>query len=132
MISNKERTLNSSNNKPFDLEERTYEFAKDVISFINTCPKTTANLELVRQLIRSSGSVGANYIEAREALSKKDFLMRIKICRKEVKESIYWLRLVEIKDDGTEEKRRTLVTESTELLRIFASIVEKLKEKSTK
>jgi four helix bundle protein len=132
VTSNKERTLNSVNTKPFDLEERTYEFAKDVISFINTCPKTIANSELVRQLIRSSGSVGANYIEAREALSKKDFSMRIKICRKEVKESIYWLRLLEVNDDVIEEKRRALVTESTELLRIFASIVEKLKDKSTK
>ena len=62
------------NNKPYDLEERTYNYAKDVyFAFVNTCPKTMVNSEIIRQLIRSSGSVGANYIEAREALSKKDF-----------------------------------------------------------
>ena len=121
-----------SNNKSYDLEERTYKFTKDIIAFVNTCPKTMVNSELVRQLIRSSGSVGANYIEAREALSKKDFSMRVKICRKEVKESAYWLRLLEIKDDSAEKKRQSLIAESTELLRIFASIVEKVKVTSNK
>lgn len=118
--------------KPYDLEERTYEFARDVISFINICPKNMVNWELARQLIRSSGSVGANYIEAREALSKKDFSMRIKICRKEIKESIYWLRLIEVKDNDIEKEKQPLIIESTELLKIFASIVEKLKKESAK
>lgn len=85
------------------------------------------NSELTRQVIRSSSSVGANYIEAREALSKKDFAMRVKICRKEVKESIYWLRLIEIREGKTETERQTLLAESSELLKIFASIVEKVK-----
>jgi four helix bundle protein len=125
--SEKQLIAGSSKGKPFDLEERTYEFAKDVISFVNTCPNTPANSELIKQLIRSSGSVGANYIEAREALSKKDFAMRIKICRKEVKESAYWLRLIEVKDGNPEKQRKDLVSESTELLKIFASIVEKVK-----
>ena len=116
-------------NKPYDLEERTYLFAKDVILFVNTCPKTLANIEIIKQLIRSSGSVGANYIEAREALSKKDFSMRIKICRKETKESLYWLKLLDAKDNEIDKRRQTLAKESTELLKIFASIVEKLKEK---
>ena len=127
MESEKQLIAGSSKGKPFDLEERTYEFAKDVISFVNTCPNTPANSELIKQLIRSSGSVGANYIEAREALSKKDFAMRIKICRKEVKESAYWLRLIEVKDGNPEKQRKDLVSESTELLKIFASIVEKVK-----
>jgi four helix bundle protein len=115
------------NHKPFDLEERTYEYTKEIIAFVNTCPKTMVNSELTRQLIRSSGSVGANYIEAREALSKKDFAMRVKICRKEVKESAYWLRLLEVRSDSLEKQRQTLIDESTELLKIFASIVEKTK-----
>ena len=75
------------NSKQYDLEERTLRFAKDVIEFVNILPKTVANIEIMKQIIRSSGSVGANYIEANEALSKKDFAMRVKICRKEAKES---------------------------------------------
>lgn len=116
--------------KPFDLEERTYKYTKDIISFINSCPKTFVNTELARQLIRSAGSVGANYIEAREALSKKDFSLRVKICRKEVKESSYWLRLLEVKNAVDEKERQTLLAESNELLRIFASIVERVRERN--
>lgn len=71
------------NHKRYDLEERTLSFAKRVIEFVNKLDKTLSNIEIVKQIVRSSGSVGANYIEANEALSKKDFVMRIKICRKE-------------------------------------------------
>src|SRR5262249_45443583 len=81
--------------KTHDLEDRTFEFAKGVRRFVKTLPRTLGNLEDCKQLIRSSGSVGANYIEANEALSRKDFVMRIKICRKEAKESRYWSRLVD-------------------------------------
>ena len=77
----------SSNKKKYDLEERTLVFAKLVRQFVKQINKNLSNLEDGKQLIRSSGSIGANYIEANEALSKKDFLMRIKICRKEAKES---------------------------------------------
>jgi four helix bundle protein len=90
--------------------------------------KTSANLEDGRQLIRSSGSVGANYIEANEALSKKDFIVRIKICRKEAKESRYWLRLVAV--DGAKEReeiRQALIREATELMNIFGAILQKSK-----
>jgi four helix bundle protein len=120
------------NIKPYDLEERTFNYTKDIVELVKVCPKTVANSEFVRQLIRSSSSVGANYIEAREALSNKDFSMRAKICRKEVKESIYWLRLIEIKDNDAKKIRQSMIAESTELLKIFASIVEKVKEKSNK
>ena len=83
------------NPKPiYDLEERTFLFSKAVRLFVKTLPKTTANVEDGRQLIKASGSVGANYREANESLSKKDFLMRIKISRKEAKECDYWLRLI--------------------------------------
>ena len=83
------------NSKPvYDLEERTFQFAKAVRLFVKTLPKTIANIEDGKQLIKASGSVGANYIEANESLGKKDFFMRIKISRKEAKESAYWLKLI--------------------------------------
>lgn len=78
----------------YDLEERTFQFAKRVRLFVKTLPNTLANVEDSRQLIKASGSVGANYREANESLGKKDFLMRIRISRKEAKESEYWLRLI--------------------------------------
>jgi len=80
--------------KQYDLEDRTFRFTKNVFSFIDTTAKTLTNIEVCKQLARSAGSVGANYIEANESLSKKDFIMRIKICRKESKESRYWLLLI--------------------------------------
>jgi four helix bundle protein len=128
-ITNNKQTIMTeiTNSKTFDLEDRTAKFTANVIAFINVCPKTTVNIELTKQLIRSAGSVGANYIEANEALSKKDFGMRVKICRKEAKESRYWLRLIEVSGDEIEKRRQDLVNESTELLKIFSCIVEKLK-----
>jgi len=89
-------------------------------------PKTTANIEDGRQLIKASGSVGANYIEANESLSKKDFRFRVKICRKEAKESRYWLRLVDTQSNADlEGKRKELEQEATQLMNIFGSIVRK-------
>ena len=115
----------SPSGKPYDLEERSFRLTQDVIAFVNTCPKTLPNIEIMRQVVRSAGSIGANYIEAQEALSDKDFDMRVKICRKEAKESRYWLRLVEVRDDGNEHTRQALVGETDELLKTFASILEK-------
>ena len=117
----------ANKSKPYDLEERTLRFAKEVIDFVNVLQKTIANVEIIKQVIRSSGSVGANYIEANEALSKKDFAMRIKICRKEAKESRYWLKLIELKGEDSEKRRQLLIGEATELMKIFGSIVEKVK-----
>ncbi len=115
------------NSKQYDLEDRTLRFAKEVIEFVGILPKTMANIEIMKQIIRSSGSVGANYIEANEALSKKDFAMRVKICRKEAKESRYWLRLIELRREDSEKRRQLLINEATELMKIFGSIVEKVK-----
>jgi four helix bundle protein len=112
------------NPKRFDLEDRTFAFAKACRAFIKNLPKTIGNIEDARQLIRSSGSVGANYIEANEALSKKDFVLRIKICRKEAKESRYWLRLLEV-DDKVGSERDLLVREAQELMNIFGAIIRK-------
>ncbi len=87
------------NPKQYDLEDRTLAFAKRVRALVKRLHKTMANIEDGKQVIRSSGSIGANYIEANEALSKKDFILRIKICRKETKESRYWLRLIDNQDN---------------------------------
>jgi four helix bundle protein len=112
--------------REYDLEERTFVFAKNVRVFVKKLKKTIANIEDGKQLIKASGSVGANYIEANEALSKKDFIMRIKICRKEAKESRYWLKLIDIEDENEQEKaRKELEKESTELMNIFGSILRK-------
>jgi len=113
--------------KQYDLEERTLRFTEEVIKLVKSAPRTIANIEVIKQLIRASGSVGANYIEANEALSKKDFAMRIKICRKESKESRYWLRLIELNGEEAEEQRSSLIQEATELMKIFGSILEKSK-----
>jgi four helix bundle protein len=113
--------------KPYDLEERTFKFAKRVIFYFKALPKTIANLEIAKQGIKAGGSVGANFIEANEALSRKDFLMRVKICRKEVKETIYWLRLSE-PNQSREKEREELIGEATELMKIFGSIIEKAKK----
>lgn len=80
--------------KKYDLEKRTLDFSKNVRCFVRDLPRTISNKEDISQLVRSSGSVGANYIEANESLGKKDFAMRIKIARKEAKESTYWLELL--------------------------------------
>ena len=110
----------------YDLEERTFQFAKDVRIFLKSLPKSISNIEDGKQLIRSSGSIGANYIEANESLSKKDFLMRVKISRKEAKESIYWLRLLsEINSDEFIMESNRLITEAIELKKILSLIIEK-------
>ncbi|OHB13964.1 MAG: four helix bundle protein [Candidatus Zambryskibacteria bacterium RIFCSPLOWO2_12_FULL_45_14] len=114
------------NSKKYDLEDRCLIFAKKVRDYIKKLPRNTSNIEYSKQLIRSSGSVGANYIEANESLSRKDFFMRIKISRKEAKESEYWLSLAESNNDIVSEKDG-LIQEATELRKIFGSILEKSK-----
>ena len=79
-------------------------------------------------MVKASGSVGANYIEANESISKKDFVFRIKICRKESKESRYWLRLLDTEEDAALDiERQDLIRESTELMNIFGAILQKSK-----
>ena len=134
MLNSKPEILNSKqtqmsktqNSKPYDLGDRTFRFAKMVRGYVKNLPKTLGNIEDGKQLIKASGSVGANYIEAEEALSRKDFVMRIKISRKEAKESKYWLQLTESKEEQINEKQN-LIKEATELTKIFGSIIEKSK-----
>lgn len=114
------------NPKHYDLEERTLLFGKRNREFVKRLPKTIGNTEDGKQLIRASGSVGANYIEANEAFSKKDFILRIKICRKEAKESRYWLQLIDANHNpDLEKERQALITEATELMNIFGAIIRK-------
>jgi four helix bundle protein len=112
------------NKKRYNLEERTLMFTKGIVYYIKSLPKTIGNIEIGKQLIRSAGSTGANYIEANEALSKKDFIMRIKISKKEAKESLYWLKLTEPLPAEIAAKER-LVQEATELMNILGAIYRK-------
>jgi four helix bundle protein len=117
-----------TNYKQYDLEDRTLEFAGNVRRFVKKLKWSIANKEDGKQVVRSSGSVGANYIEANESLSKKDFKMRIKICRKEAKESRYWLKLIDTGGEALLDRERdSLIQESTELMNIFGAILQKSK-----
>ena len=113
-----------SNTKRYDLEPRTLKFAQNIRRFLSRIPKTFLILDDAKQLIRSSGSVGANYREANDSISKKDFLLRIKIARKEAKESIYWLELIAV-DSVFEEERLYLLNEATEIMKILGAILRK-------
>lgn len=108
----------------YDLEDRTYTFARAINKYVLNLPKTITNIENGKQLVKAGGSVGANYIEANEALSKKDFKYRIKIAKKEVKESRYWLRLTIPKKQNIKEQER-LIREATELMKILGAILSK-------
>jgi four helix bundle protein len=110
-------------NKKYDLEDRTFRFAKAVIDYSEKVPKTVSRDEINKQLIRSASSVGANYIEANGALGRKDFIMRIRISRKEAKEARYWLGLSQPKKEQAQEKEY-LIQEATELMRIFGAIIK--------
>jgi len=114
----------SDSPKPHDLEERTFLFAQLIRAFVKSLPRTVGNTEDGRQLVRASGSVAANWIEADEALSKKDFLVRAKICRKEAKESRLFLRLIEPGSANAIE-RNALAAEARELTLIFSSIISR-------
>ncbi len=118
--------MDQKTNKPYDLEERTFQFALAVALYCKKLPKAISNIEYTKQVVRSSGSTGANYIEANEALSKKDFQMRVKICRKEAKESAYWLRLiVNTNESLLKAEGEKLMQEANELKKIFSSILNK-------
>lgn len=113
-------------NKQYDLEGRCLKFAKDVNVYVLKLPKNVCNIENGRQLVRAAGSTGANYIEANESLSKKDFVMRVKISKKESKESIFWLNLT-MPTEAEVKNQEYLIGEATELMKIFGSILERSK-----
>lgn len=114
----------NDNSKPYDLEERTFQFARASRAFVKQLPRTVSNVEDAKQFIRASGSIGANYIEANESIGKKDFVMKAKICRREAKESRYWLGLIDV-DKNLQTEQARLLNEADELMKIFGAIVRK-------
>ena len=116
------------NSKQYDLEERTLEFGKRIIHLSKALPKNTINFKLIDPIIRSGTSIGANYREANETETKKDFRYRIRVCRKEGKETIYWLNLIIEANLAFKERIEPLLQETTELVKIFAAILEKAKQ----
>ena len=112
-------------NKRYDLEERTAVFAENARDFCLRLSKNVANNIFIPQLIRASSSPGANYIEANESIGEKDFAMKIKTCRREAKESAYWLRLIIIEDSPDLELiRERLRQEAKGFILIFTSILK--------
>ncbi len=126
--------MHNTNSKPlvsggqaklYDLEDRTLEYSKRIIRLAKALPKNTINLKLTDQIIRSGTSMGANYREANETETKKDFKYRMRICRKEGEETIYWLNLIIEANPKLKERIKSLLQETTELVKIFAAILEK-------
>lgn len=112
--------------KPYNLEERTYLFAKDCRIYIKNLPKTISNIEDSKQLVRSSGSVAANYIEGNEKLGEKDLIFKIKISRKEAKESLLWIKLLEEMNPDEKNNIKIFETEAEEIRKILSAMIKKL------
>ena len=121
---------NPNDQKPkYDLEERTAKFAEDIIEFCNKLPKNVITIPIITQLIKAGTSIGANYCEADCAETKKDFEHKLGICKKESKETKYWLRIISKAVMEAKEAARVLWKEANELNLIFSSIVRKSKSK---
>jgi len=121
------------NKKPvYDLEERTARFGEQVIRFCKTIPFTPITEPLIRQIIRSGTSVGANYCEADDAVSGKEFRQKIGTCKKESRETKHWLRMLAVAVEDRAEEARILWREANELMLIFATIFRKLSTKKPK
>ncbi len=125
-MSNKVQSSNetqSPSRKVFDLEERTGRFGEAVIEFIKSLEKNEINRPLAGQLVEAGTSVGANYMEAYGAESKKDFRHKIGICKKEAKETQHWLRMIQKANPHKAAECRKLWQEAHELTLIFSSIL---------
>ncbi len=109
--------------KNYDLEERTAIFGEAILDFANDIPDTIANRILKSQLIRSGTSVGANYMEADGASTKRDFVHKIAICKKEAKETKHWLRMISKQNQKLKNKVLPLSNEAQELALIFSAII---------
>lgn len=115
--------------KPFDLSERTSLFGEAVIDFCKKIPKNVVTFPLIGQLVRAGTSVGANYWEAAEGVSKKDFRNRIGTCKKEARESKFWMRMIVRAEECMREEARLLWQEGHELHLIFCAIFRRTKDK---
>ncbi len=124
-MSNGEITKNK-----YDLEERTAKFGENIIKFIKKIPRDVVGLPLMSQLVRAGTSVGANYCEADDAESSKDFKHKIGICKKEARETKHWLRMIATAYPNLAEEIKGLWTEAKELNLIFNAIIRSLKKKT--
>jgi len=115
----------NTNSRKFDLEERTTKFAKRVIRLCRALPQNSINNRLIGQVVGSAGSIGANYREANDALGKKDFIHRLKISRKESKETIHWLELIEEANPDLKPRMKEIKQEAIELRNILSAIIDK-------
>jgi len=113
----------------YDLEERTAKFGEDIVKFAKKIPENSITKPIINQIVKSGASVGANFCEADDAESKKDFQHKLGICKKEARETKHWLRMTVVVAPDMKEKARKLWTEAKKLNLIFNSIVNKLKEK---
>ena len=113
----------------YDLEERTSEFGRDIIKLCKKVKSNTITLPIIDQLIRSGTSVGANYMEANAASSKKDFRNKIFICKKEAQETKHWLRMIATAAEELENESSALWKEAQELTLIFNKITQTLDKK---
>ena len=113
----------------YDFEERTTEFAKTIIKMCKTVKYDSVSDQLIKQIVRSAGSIGANYREANDALGSKDFLCRLRICRKEAKETFHWLLLIEVACPNLERELLTIKRENQELVWILNSMIVKSQQK---
>lgn len=120
--------LDKPKKKKYDLEERTAKFAEDIIEFVKTLPRDSRFSGPVSQIVNAATSVGANYCEADDAQSKKDFCHKIAICKKESRESMYWLRVIAKIFPESQERARAHWTEAHELNLIFAAIINNKKD----
>ncbi len=114
--------MTNENKKVYDLEKRTIKFSEEIIVFLRDIKRDNITLPLISQLVRSATSVGANYFEANGASSKKDFRNKIYICKKESKESAYWIQLIAKANPDKEDECRKLWKEAHELNLIFSKI----------
>jgi len=112
----------------YDLEERTAKFGEEIIIFSKSLPYNSTVKPLISQIVRSATSVGANYMEANQASSKKDFKNKIRICQKEANESKHWLRMIAVAESKKKEECRKLWKEAHELTLIFAKISKSCRE----
>ena len=116
------------NKHKFDLEERATEFGRRVVRLCISLPKNSINNQLTGQVVGSAGSVGANYREANDSLGKKDLIMRMKISRKEAKETIHWLDLIEEANLGIKDQMQDLKQEAVEIKNILSTIINKIEK----
>jgi len=127
-MSNQTQNLNDLNDKnKYDLEERTARFGEAIIEFVKSLPRDPINIPLITQVVRSGTSIGANYMEADAAESKKDFRHKISICKKESKETKHWLRMIAKANPNKRDECKKLWKEAQELTLIFSAILRSKK-----